>query len=106
MCVLAGICVFLVIHWVGGTSVFQSSRRNCARFLSGGRPAGNLLSPGSPGADVRRDSDKLLLTSAQVECGARGTSCLRGLFTSLSTIPLCALSLSSRRATPSGYIAV
>src|SRR5271163_650684 len=106
MCVLAGICVFLVIHWVGGTSVFRSSRRNCARFLTGGRPGGSLSSPGSPGADVRRDSDKLLLTSAQVECGARGTSCLCGLFAYSSTIPVWALSLSSRRATPSGYIAV
>src|SRR5271155_5011057 len=96
MCVLAGICVFLVIHWVGGTSVFRSSRRNCARFLTGGRPGGSLSSPGSPGADVRRDSDKLLLTSAQVECGARGTSCLRGLFESLSTIPVCAFTLSAR----------
>src|SRR5271170_267463 len=82
--------------------VFQSSRRNSARFLTGGRPGGSLSSPVSPGADVRRDSDKLLLQSAQVECGARGTSCLCGPFASLSTIPVCALRLSSRRATPSG----
>ena len=89
----------------GRNVVFQSSRRNRARFLSGGRPGGGLSTPGMHGADVRRDSDKLLLTSAQVECGARGTSCLRELFASLSTIPLCAFSPSSRPAAPSGYIA-
>src|SRR5271170_3811311 len=62
-------------HFLAWRNVgFQSSRRKCARFLPGGRPGGSLLSPGTPGADVRRDSDKLLLTSAQVECGARGTS--------------------------------
>src|SRR5271163_44035 len=75
---------------------FRSSRRNSARFPSGGRPGGSLPSPGTHGADVRRDSDKLLLTSAQVECGARGTSCLRGLSASLSTLQVRVFNLSSR----------
>jgi hypothetical protein len=45
------------------------------------------------GASVRRDSDKLFVTSAQVECGARGTSCLCGPFACLSTVFSASLNL-------------